>query len=461
MSTTLDRKSLIQWAITIIGPLLVLLIPTSGGFSWDIKIFFTITAFIILVVAFELLDLVVSVIMLPTLYVLSGITDAATAFSPWTLTVTWLIVGTFVLTAALEECGLLKRIAYWCIKRCGGTYTGTLYGLFVVGIILAWVTFCNAYMIVISLSYGICKAMGYKRGKESAIIMMVGSLGVTSVMCFVYNPLMMGLMEQGARLVVPDFTMTWYNQIFICAPMLICYFLFIFVLTKIYKTKNFTFHGGKEYFEQEYASMGKLTVQEKKAAVILFILMVYLLSSPIHGYSSDYGFMFLPYLMFVPGINVASNKALKSLNFGAICFCVACFSIGTVGVALGLDDLISSSISPVLSNTSSITILYTIMIFGIIANLCLTPSAMMTCLPPVVASVVIGLGMDPIAPLFALYYSTDMVFLPHEVPALLILFTFGMISMKDFIVMNGIKVGIMLVFIGIIMIPYWMLIGVF
>ena len=86
---------------------------------------------------------------------------------------------------------------------------------------------------------------------------------------------------------------------------------------------------------------------------------------------------------------------------------------------------------------------------------------MMTCLPPVVASVVIGLGMDATAPLFALYYSTDMVFLPHEVPALLILFTFGMISMKDFVVMNSIKVGIMLVFIGVIMIPYWMLIGVF
>ena len=85
---------------------------------------------------------------------------------------------------------------------------------------------------------------------------------------------------------------------------------------------------------------------------------------------------------------------------------------------------------------------------------------MMTCLPPVIAQVAVDLGMNPMAPLFALYLSCDLVFLPHEVPALLILFTMGLISMGDFIKMSTIKVIVLMVCFGVILVPYWYIIGV-
>ena len=461
VSEKMNKKDMIKWLITFACCLCIYLIPVGESFTAEIRLFLVFVTLVIMIVAFELLDIIISAIALPTLFVISGLAPAGTAFAPWTYTTIWLIVGTFALTGALEECGLLKRIAFWCIRRCGGTFNGTMYGLMIVGTILAWVTFCNAYMIVISLTYGICRAMGFDRSKESAVIMMVGSIGITSCMEFVYNPLMMSLMQTGVNIVLPDFTVYWYDQMIIGGPIILFYFLFIFVLTKIYKTKNIKIAGGKEYFEQEYKAMGKLSLQEKKAAVILAILMVYLLSSPLHKIPTDWGFMVLPYVMFLPGINVASAKALtKSMNFGSFCFCVACMSIGSVGGYLGISNLISQGVTPVLDGLGTIPILYVTMIFGMATNMCLTPSAMMTCLPPVIAQVAVDLGMNPMAPLFALYLSCDLVFLPHEVPALLILFTMGLISMGDFIKMSTIKVIVLMVCFGVILVPYWYIIGV-
>jgi di/tricarboxylate transporter len=457
----IDKTYCIKWLISLFIPLLIYLTPTTENFTAEIRLFLTFVALIILIIAFDLLEVTIAAIALPTLFVISGLAPAGTAFAPWTYTTMWLIVGTFVLAGALEECGLLKRIAFWCIKRCGGTFNGTMYGLMIVGTILAWCTFCNSYMIVITLTYGICKAMGLEKSKESAVVMMVGSIGVTSCMEFVYNPLMMSLMTQGVNFVLPDFQVFWYNQLLISAPVIVFYFIFIFVLTRLYKTKNIQIAGGKEYFETEYKALGQMSVAEKKAAIMLLALMIYLLTNPIHHLSTDWGFMVIPYLMFFPGIGVASRNALKSsINFGAVAFCAACFSIGAVGTSLGLSNLISTGVTPVLSGLGKIPVLYMTMLFGMFANLVLTPSAMMSCLPPIIAQVAVDIGMNPLAPLFALYFSCDMIFLPHEVPAVLILFTLNLISMGDFVKMSIIKIVTLLICIGVFLIPYWYLIGI-
>lgn len=456
-----NKKSALMWLISLLIPLGIYLFPTNTNFTADIRLFLVFVSLIILIIAFNLVDVTIAAIALPTLFVISGLAPASKAFEPWTYTTMWLIVGTFVLAGALEECGLLKRIAFWCIKRCGGTFNGTMYGLMIVGTILAWCTFCNSYMIVITLTYGIYKAMGLEKGKASAIIMMVGSIGVTSCMEFVYNPLMMSLMEKGVNFVIPGFQVFWFNQLIISGPVILFYFLFIFVLTKIYKTKDIQIAGGKAYFATEYDALGNMSTSEKKAAALLIVLMTYLLTNPLHHLPTDWGFMVIPYLMFLPGIGVASRKSLQSsINFGAVAFCAACFSIGAVGTSLGLSDLISLGVTPILNGLGAIPILYMTMFFGIIANLVLTPSAMMSCLPPIIAQIAVDLGMNPLAPLFALYFSCDMIFLPHEVPAVLILFTLNLISMGDFIKMSLIKTIVLLICIGVFLIPYWFLIGI-
>lgn len=455
----MDTKTKIQWLITIGVTIFLLCLPTTEAFTREIKLFFAFTAMIILMMAFEFFDSLIPALLLPTLYTVFNVVEAKVAFNSWTSTTLYMILGAFVLTNVLDESGLLKRIAFWCIKISGGSYTGTLYGLFIAGIVLAIVTFNSSYVIMVTLAYGICRAMGLSRSKESALIMLVGAMGALTVKVFLFNPVYVSLAESGARQLVSDFTIAWHHQLVYNFPALIASFVFIWLLTKIYKTKTIQFKGGKEYFTEEYRKLGPIKKSEKKSIIILLGLMVFILTSPLHNLPVAYGFMLFPWLFFMPGINVGTKESIKSINMSVIFFVSACMSIGGVATALGINTMLSEIITPIVSGMPAIGVLYLVLFIGTLSNFILTPTAMMGCLTTPLVQVAMDTGMNIWPPILTVIYSTDMVFLPYEVAVLLIFFGFGMISMKDFIKLNCLKNLIFVVLFGLLQIPWWYLIG--
>lgn len=117
-----NSSKLLHLAVCAIIPAIILLMPETQFLTKDIKIYIAITLFIIALVSLELFDILIPSILLPSLYCISGIVDAGTAFVSWTNTIIYMIIGAFTLTNVLERCGLLNRIALFCIKKCGGTF---------------------------------------------------------------------------------------------------------------------------------------------------------------------------------------------------------------------------------------------------------------------------------------------------------------------------------------------------
>ncbi len=99
---------LIKWLLTLLVPLIFLLIPVSDTYTSELQMFFMITIFIIIMLAFDLLPTLLPAVLLPTLYLLSGIAPIETIFSPWVGTTIFMILGAFVFTNVLEQCGLLS-----------------------------------------------------------------------------------------------------------------------------------------------------------------------------------------------------------------------------------------------------------------------------------------------------------------------------------------------------------------
>ena len=145
------RVSAAGWLLAALSFALLALSPMQG-IQRELQLFFAATVFVIVIMAFELLPVLVSAVLLPALYTLLGVVTAETAFSSWTNDTVWMILGGLVLSTALDECGLLKRIAYYVICKCGGTYRGTVFGCFLVGIILNIVTFCNGWIVTCARS---------------------------------------------------------------------------------------------------------------------------------------------------------------------------------------------------------------------------------------------------------------------------------------------------------------------
>ena len=156
----IEKSKLIGWIVTIATAIGIMCIPLSEAFTPQIRLFAMLSITVICIVAFDLMDVIIPSVLLPFAYYVFHVVPINIAYSPFTTETFWMILGAFVLTNALEECGILMRIAYWIIKTCGGTYNRTLYALYLVGLVLGIICFCGHYLLLISLTYGICKAMG-------------------------------------------------------------------------------------------------------------------------------------------------------------------------------------------------------------------------------------------------------------------------------------------------------------
>lgn len=456
----LNKAKLISWIVTLTFTLGIFCIPLSDVFTNELRIYLALSVAMILISAFNLMNIIIPSILLPVLYYAFKVVPVQTAYAAWTQTTLWMILGAFVLTNALDESKLLNRIAYWIIKHCGGTYNRTLYGLYLVGMVLGIITFCGHYLILISLAYGICRAMGFGKSKESLLIMMVGGIAALNIKIFAYRPSTMALMVSGVQTVDPAFNVSMSDQMLYNLPSVLIALSFVWFLTKVYKTSEFVLPGGKEFFEEEYRKLGKMSFTEKKAAALLIILMIWIIGEPIHHLPPDLSFMILPWLSIAPGINIGTMESIKKINWGLIFFIAACLGIGIVGTQLGLTKLLAAHLASILSNVGSTAFLYIILGVGTLANLILSPGAMMGCLPAPAAQLAIDLGMDPLSSILTIIYSTDMIFMPHEVPAYLVMFGFGMMSMKDFIKLHTWKVLWFFVFFGLVQIPYWNLFNI-
>ena len=78
---------------------------------------------------------------------LSGLSTFQVAFSGFTSSTAILVLAALMFAEVVEESGLLKRIAYWCILKTGGSYVGILYGVVFAGIIITFMTSGNGIYI--------------------------------------------------------------------------------------------------------------------------------------------------------------------------------------------------------------------------------------------------------------------------------------------------------------------------
>lgn len=465
MSTVLadpkKKKLFIQWAVTILCSLAILLIPTGDVFTSDLRLFFAITVFFILLVCFGFFGMLLPSMLLFALYLVTGLADAATVYSSWSNTTVWMVVGTFAVAYGMEECGLLRRISMWIAIRCGGTYNGILYGMYILGLVVGALTFVNGFIIVLTFAFGLIRAFDFKPlSKEAGLLMFVSAIGGSYPASVVYCAPAIALLESGIQMATgTDFTIPWYMQTTVNWLMFLLPVVVIFIYTKIYKTKRFNDRINKQYFLDELKKLGKITKPEIKTAVIFILLMLYLLTQPLTGWPIAYGFMLIPWLLWAPGINVATTETLNRINFGVISFIAACLAIGTVGTSLGIGDFVVQTLGEPLSNLGVFGFLTATLGVGTIANLVMTPYAIFASLTAPLVSIGLPMGINPAAIAMTLLISSDIYFFPHEVTCLVVMFSFGMCTMGDFIKFATIKTVITFIFFMALVIPYWMLTG--
>lgn len=449
----LAKKASFQWMVSIILGALFFLFPTTDTYTFQIKLFFAITVFSIAIIAFDLLPTLIASLILLAGYALVVKAPLNVVFAPWLQTIPWMLLGGFILTNVLLSTGLLKRFAYWCFIRTGGSYNGILYGLMIVGILMALVGLGGQAVLFATLTYGICLALELGQSKASAGIMICGALAALVPQIFFFQPGYAGILFGFAGLPIDWFTYLRDNAIFL--PW--C-FILVFMLTKMFKPEVKI--QGKNYFIDEMSKLGPITKAEIKAIFVVAFVFIFILTSNWHGLAVDWAFILAPILLYLPGIDLGRPEDIKNVNFSFVIFVAACMAIGTVSKALGIGNIVSALLLPLLQQAGDTLSLIIVWLSAVVLNLVLTPLAAEAGFVPTVVQIATDLGVNPYGFLYVFRQGLNEVVLPHEWALILIFFSYGLIHMKDFIKFFSSKMVLNLVYLLILAVPYWKLIGV-
>ena len=450
-----NPKTLIMWICVIAAPIIVMLIPTQGVFTPQLRTFSAITLTAILLFAFNILPNFVVAVALPVSYMLLNVAEPNIAFAAWFSNIPWMFMGGFLLANVLERIGLLNRVAFWSIIKTGGTYSGILWGLAIAGIILNLIAPGKANVPMAALSFGICKALNFEKSRESAGIMMGGFFASWFPTFFLYNPTFAIMPSLGKE--VAPVQITWLQYFINNIPFVLWLAVCIFMVIKLCKPKKQI--DIKDYAIQEYSKLGKVSLEEKKSIIVVSLLFIFMFTSDLHGIDVGWGFALIPLLFFIPGINVGKPVDISKINFTMAIFTTACLSIGHVANSLGIGQIIANAVLPLLQGKSVFFVIGAVWLVCVVAKIFLTPLATYATLTVPLTQIALSLGISPLVIYYTMNLSTTEILFPYQWALVLIFMGYNLTSGKDFTRIWGTKMVLSFVFVLAIAVPYWMLIG--
>ncbi len=455
------NPDLIKWIVTLALTGLLLVLPATDFYTMQIRLFFAITVFNICLAAFELLPIPAIGLLLTGAYIGFNVAPVETVMSPWLSTTLYMVLGGYGLAGILEKSGLLNRIAFKMMSKTGSNYMVLLFCIFFTGIVLTIVTFGRGYIILAVLCVGLCQSLKIMGTRMTVGICWACMLGAISAKTFVYCVSMYAVITGASNGMVSMSEITFFKAIFDNWPMMVVSMVILFVIGKWYGPRSDTKLEGKEYFAKQAQNLGKFDKKEKSATVFLIVLFILLCTESIHGISNAVVFMLLPWLMLLPIFGQDAKDVLKSINFGMMFFIAACLSIGSVASSLGFGDVLSETFVSALNSGggSTLIIFGCVFLMVFVLNFIMTPMAIWGIFTAPVLTVAAGLGLNLLPFVYALGHSAEAILLPYEYTPYLIVYSFGLISMKDFMVTSVVRCIIYFAGFLFLLVPYWHLIG--
>ena len=93
----IDKKELLKWAIVLAVAAMIWLIPCNMLYTIEVKKFLLVTVTGILLVAFELVELMAVSMMFPLGYLVLGLVPMDVAYSAWLQTMPLVVVGGYLI----------------------------------------------------------------------------------------------------------------------------------------------------------------------------------------------------------------------------------------------------------------------------------------------------------------------------------------------------------------------------
>jgi len=461
-----SKAVVIKWAICVILPILVVLIPLSETFTIGIRSFLALTVLIISVFATGVVAPPAVALLMPILYVIVLGTSPGAAFAAWTQPIPWMVLGSFILSFGLEKTGLIRRTALRCVIFLGGSYLAIIIGIIIAGGIVSLVITDLSAKAVLFGTFGlsICKVLKLELGNKAtggiAIASLIATLdpGTLFMHGSTNRIVPLGLAE-AAGMTHP----TWLGYLsHMFVPHLIFIALCTFVCLIMFKTtkeQKASFLEAKGNLSQELKAMGPMSIDEKKLIVISALLLIGVVTSEVHKIAIPWLFLLAGVVLLLPGIKIVAPPELGKCNIPFVIVVASFLSMGAVAGSVGFGPFLAGIAAPLIAGSTHLVV-GGIFVFGFIINLVLTPLAAYSAFTGSVVEIAQTLNVNPLPLVYTWAITFEQIIFPFQFVPVLIIFGYGMISFKDIVLFNVAKLLISFVCILTIYIGWWYLIGI-
>lgn len=453
-----SRNDLIKWAVCVILGAVCFLIPESELFTFNAKVFIAVTVAALAICAFELVPTIFVSILMPALWIFFKAAPVDVVMSSWVSTLPLMIVGAFFMAASLEQCGLLRRVAFYLLCKVKGSYFGLLLSIFLIGVLMNIITSGRGYLIMAALAFGLCVSMDGMQKKLGAGLASAVLIGGCTAHVYTYQASGWGLLLQIAENTVGPLDITPLSIIIHNLPMFFASFVLVWIAAKMFKLDEPL--GEISWFKEQLEKMGPISREEKVNAVMLIILLLYVFTADFTGLDVNLGFAIIPWMVYLPFLNGTKRETIKKVDYTMVFFIISCASIGTVASNLGLGDALAGAMTSLLGGSTNPFIIVALLFVIVFAlNFLMTPTAILALMMAPVLTMVTNMGFEPEAFAYAVSGCTEAIIFPYEYVPYLVVYGFGMMRMNDFIKFNIVRSIIVFFTFVFLLTPWWMLFG--
>lgn len=454
-----------KWALSLILPVCVFFMISvpEGTAGANTPLFFAFTVWAVVAWAAEILPTSVVAALLTFFYALF-VASPKVVFAPFGTFLPWLCFAALIIADALIRTGVSRRIALKCMLLMGSSFTRTMFGLTLSGIILTLLVPSGLArtVIYVAITQGLCQALEVNpKSRLSSALIMAGFFAAIAPGMFCATGTEMNLLAMQVVTNTTGMQIPWLEFIVQMAPFSLLYIVLstglIFVIRG--KERLLNEENLRDILETRLQDMGPLKADEIKIVVILLVGLTAFITEQWHGMSGTFIFSVVGMACFFPGINLSTEQNLRTINLSFIIFLAACMSIGFVAGDLKVDKWLAAELFPWLQGhgpVASITLSY---IFGILVNFLLTPMAAVGSLGGPITQLALDMNLNPMALLYPFLYGLDQYIFPYEVGYLVYTFMTGAVTLRHIVSALLLRMVLMLALIPAVLIPYWKLIG--
>lgn len=416
------------------------------------------------------------------LFPLFGVISGADIAGSYINSVIFLFIGGFMIAIAMENWGLHKRIALKIIMIFGGTSNSILYGFMFSSFFLSmWISNTATAVMMLPIALAVITKIESDFGKEessnfskSVLLGIAYSCSIGGIATLIGTPPNLALIRIH-KIIFPEAPQISFGEWMMLAfPIsLILILVTAFILSKVFFRTNKKIKLSKDFVKNEYLLLGKTSYPEKVIAIIfaltsllwIFRTDLDLGFTKITGWASYFSTpefiddgtvaVTMAFLLFLfPSKNekqkqILNTSVFEQIPWGIILLFGGGFALATAFSKSGLSDFIGHQFNSFAHINNFVLIFVICFIINFLTELT-SNTATTQMILPILASVSVAVGANPLLLMIAATISASMAFMmPVGTPPNTIVFAGSRLKISDMA-----KTGFVLNILSVIIISF-------